>query len=452
MERIRETTWNMSENFNSKYIKTGRNIKILERLSIVFMIGYFIFPQYFGINLPGFDLTLQRILIIIYFIYILEQKQRIFRIYSIMKENILTPYILIFLFVLLYTAVFRRHLGTFMYSFIEFVAFYITIYIIRDVLGVKRTVKLIIIFAYILCVLGLLEYLMGRSPFSYLETIKGLYTGGAVRSGSYRIMGPANHSLAYGLILITLVPLTCSDIEMSNICIFRRPLLFVLLAMNILLTGSRSTLAVFGLEIILLFIFSSRVEKKKTILLFLVLFFLLTVFVVIFRNTGMGRYILLQFSSVIDELLGTQYALNYGADINTLYNSSTYRSLLPEIFKLDWLNPIVGRGSGYVFTWYYNGYYIKSIDNYYVATYIRYAYPGTVAYILFMIRIFGDIIFFTFKKSSNFSKALLVGISCYFINLWWLDTLQTIKYVYILVAIYLAFKDEFFVIEGKEND
>ena len=42
-----------------------------------------------------------------------------------------------------------------------------------------------------------------RTPFAYLETIRGLYTGGMIRSGSYRIMGLANHSLAYGLILIS---------------------------------------------------------------------------------------------------------------------------------------------------------------------------------------------------------------------------------------------------------
>ena len=36
-----------------------------------------------------------------------------------------------------------------------------------------------------------------------LETIRGLYTGGMIRSGSYRIMGPANHSLAYGPVSYT---------------------------------------------------------------------------------------------------------------------------------------------------------------------------------------------------------------------------------------------------------
>lgn len=78
---------------------------------------------------------------------------------------------------------------------------------------------MIVVFSYVIALLGIVEYVLGRSPFSYLETIKGLYTGRFVRSGSYRIMSSCNHSLGYGLMLVTMVPFACYDRKIrASIC------------------------------------------------------------------------------------------------------------------------------------------------------------------------------------------------------------------------------------------
>lgn len=65
------------------------------------------------------------------------------------------------------------------------------IYVLREYLGSDGFLVLFRRMLLFLCVLGLVEAVMRKTPFAYLETIRGLYTGGMIRSGSYRIMGPA---------------------------------------------------------------------------------------------------------------------------------------------------------------------------------------------------------------------------------------------------------------------
>ena len=430
----------MSDNKITKksYINTETGKKIFYRISVLFLFVYIVLPQYFGLNTPGFDLTAQRMMIIFVFLYLMDNRKRAYDFYNFILRNKFFQFIFIYLFVCLYTALFRGHIGSFLYPFIEFLGMLIVAYIIFNSIGMENAFKLVIGCIYLLCIFGMDEYFMGRSPFSYLETIKGLYTGASVRSGAYRIMGPANHSLGYGLMLVVFLPLISFDFNKKKLYIFTRPVLLVLLILNVFFTGSRSTLAVIILEVLAIVIFSSRSEKKKTILgaiLFLVIF---AVVLMLTYKTSFGRYILLQITSVIDEVFDTTYSVNFGADINTLKNSSEYRSYLPKIFELSTFSPFIGRGSGYQFYWYVDGYLINSIDNFFVATYIRYGYPGMISYIVFIVYVVISLVRNIVKSKSEFMKCLLIGIVFYFVNLWYLDTLQTIKYVYLLFAFYLV--------------
>lgn len=417
----------------NQYLKvTYRNT--MERVGVLFLFVYFVLPQYFGIDLPFFDFTAQRMVIVLAFLILLEKSTRMRRFSEIVRRCSLLPFIGIYLFILLYTAVLRRHLGTFLYSFIEFVALFIMIYMIKEVLGIQKTLRLLVFFSYLLCLLGLAEYGMGRSPFSYLETIRGLYTGAQVRSGSYRIMGPCNHALGYGLVLVTMMPFACYNEKTEKLDMMCHLPLLLLIVLNVLLTGSRSTLAVTGLELLLFFLFSSKEKKRKLTVTAFVLIFILALLTLLTARTPFGRYIMLQVTSVLDEILGTSFAVNYGADKTTLINSAAYRDLLIHVFQADWLNPFLGRGSGYIFYWNYNGFAIKSIDNFYIANYIRYGYPGMIAYIFIIAAALYQMARKAYKEKSMLCKCMLTGTLCYFINLWWLDTLQTIKYVYILLA------------------
>lgn len=423
-------------------------VDIMTKIGTIFLFIYFVLPQYFGLSLPAFDFTAQRIAIVFVFLILLEKSTRMRQFLRIIKSCSLLPTMGLYLFILLYTAAINKHMGTFLYSLIEFIAFFMMIYFIKEVLGISKSIRLILCFSYLLCLLGLVEYVMHRSPFSYLETIPGLYTGVSIRSGAYRIMGPCNHPLGYGLVLITIIPFVCYNDDEEKLDMTAHWPLLLLVVLNILLTGSRSTLAVCGLELALFFLFSSKEKKRKTIMGAIAMVGALAIVTILTIRTPFGRYIMLQVTSVIDEILGTNFAVRYGANKASLANSAIYRDLLLDIFHVSWLNPWLGKGAGYVFYWYHNGYRIQSIDNFYVANYIRYGYPGMISYILIIVFALYKMIRRAIEKKSGLCICMFLGVLCYFINLWWLDTLQTIKYAYILFAFYFAMED----IESKNEE
>ena len=422
----------------SKYIKPTREMKGFSLVSFAYFFTLFVLPQYFGVPFPIFDLTVLRIMIVIIILFIFGIRQRQKQFIELTFRASYSKYLFPYLLVLSYTLVLRVDINALLNPLIEIICFFLLIYVIRYSFGIKKTLDYILIFTYIIAFLGLVEYVIQRSPFSYLETISGLYTGRFIRSGNYRIMGPANHSLGYGLILITLIPFICYDMEKDEINILRRKLLLLMTAANILLNGSRSTLGVFILEIFLLALFSKKMNIKRLIIIggaFLAIFLC---FLLIFKNTNIGRYFLLQITSVMDEVLGTTYSLAYGADLKALSSSSNYREQLKYIFQVDWLNPFLGLGRKRSFMSEVNGAFIKSVDNYYIAEYIRYAYPGMICYIVFILQFLIRMLKSSIQKKSQISKTLFVGCLCYCINLYWVDSLQTLKYLYILFAIYVC--------------
>lgn len=426
----------------TSYIRTKTNNDDSDQglyvLSIIFLSVYYILPQYFGIPTPVFDFSAQRIMIVVFLFYLIEKRSRVTEFVKICTSSTGTGWLFIYMFVLAYTTVFRTHIGTLLYSLIESIGMFIIVYIIKKSLGVERTIKLILCFGYILCILGIIEYGMHRTPFSYLLTIKGIYTGSSFRSGNYRIMGPANVYLAYGLILITLFPLSCINFKNKTINLLQNKVLFLLISVNVILTGSRSTLAIFIIELISLFIFSERETRKKTFIAGIVIIITVAFLVFVTQGSSFSNYILLQVTSVIDEIFDTTYSAKYGADLVKLHDSSEYRKYLPQIFVHEALNPILGRGSQGSFAWWVDGYLIDSIDNFYVALYIRYAYPGMISYIFYCLTFIVSAIKQGIKTKSGITLALFVGIAAYFLNLWWIDTLMTIKYVYVLFALLIA--------------
>ena len=146
----------------------------------------------------------------------------------------------------------------------------------------------------------------------------------------------------------------------------------------------------------------------------------------------------MQLASLIDQFFGTEYAAYFGAEVTRLDDSEEYRKMLPLIFTLDWLNPLVGRGVSRSFGAEINGFYIISIDNFFEFQYIISSYVGVIWFVLiFVCTVTGMIVAIKKYKSPVF-KMTFVGTVCYFINLWWLDALQTLKYEYIIIAIFYA--------------
>lgn len=436
----------------SKYINPNKAIAAFSSISLVFIFTLYVLPQYFGIPFPLFDFTVLRIMIIVMFLFILGIKQKQHEFFQLIAEAPYSKVLLPYLMVLIYTTVLRADVNAFLNPAIELITFYLLVYTIKNCFGIKKILRYIRTYIYILTSLGLVEYVSKKSPFSYLETIHSISIEQFIRSGYYRIMGPSCHSLGYGLMLITMVPIICYDIEKEEINILRHKILFLMVTMNVFFTGSRSTLSVFLLEIFILVLLSSKVNKKRLILIGSLSVSIFAVLLIIFKNTSMANYIFLQITSVIDQLMGTNYSVTYGADLSALDGSSNYRAQLKYIFQIDWLNPLlgIGRNSRY-FGCVINGVFIQSVDSFYISEYIRYAYPGMICYIVYLLYFLFYMLKNSILKKSQISWILFVGSLCYCINLLWVDSLQTLKYLYVLFAIFCCLPENFNRIERRRD-
>ena len=424
----------------SKYIKEPREKKVFYWCSVLYIFALYVLPPYFGLPTPGFDLTALRIMTVALFIMIFSDHDRSRDFLQMFKTEKITPVLLFYCFVLFYTMVYRRDFNSFFNPFLELVQMYLLIYVVRDCIGVDKTLKMIIGFIYILVVLGFVEAALQFSPFSLLNTLdKGtLYSGAFIRNGNYRIMSNCPHSLGYGLLLMTAIPFAGMDVEKHEYNFFKRPILLLGIIGNVFLTGSRSSLGVLCVELFLMFFLS---DKKYLKLNIIILFLLLIAFIVIVfctQSTSFGRYILLQITSLIDTVFGTTFSLKYGAELDLLMGSSSYRNVLWKMFTVSWLNPIMGRGKNGTFTCIIDGQFVGSIDNFYVVEYISYAYPGLISYVMFFLIMLVGMIKSMFKTKSAIARMLFIGTVGYYIHLSIADALMTLKYVYVLFALFLC--------------
>lgn len=438
-----KTTEEIKKHYNTLLNKPELSgLKLLFWINIFLLIVLFVMPQYFGIHI-GYDITCSRFADIILVGYALIQ-YKIFNLFikTFLRCSITIP-IMIYLFVTVYTMVFRVDINAFMLVFLELVTMYMLVFAIRYVIGIKRAIKIIIGCSYFLAVYGFVEFVAGHSLYlQFLSTVPNIVNN-CYRSGYYRIMGPCGHPIGYGLLLILLLALACYDYEKEEIYLYRRPILLFMILGNIFLTGSRSSQGFALVEMFMIFLLSKGVYKKKTIFYSVMIFFAFGAFLAVTYKTRIGNYLLMQITVLIDQVLDTQISVNFGADITTLNRSETYRIYLPEIFKLDWLNPLIGRGvkNGFqanVTTENGDIIFIQSVDNYYIVQYIKYAYPGFFAYLAYIITCLVTMVRNLFKTRSELTKILLIGFCCYYINLWWVDALQTLKFVYIYVAVFFA--------------
>lgn len=438
----------------SKYISRKREKSVFQFMAVAFLVAQIVMPAYFGVPVPGFDLTAVRMLIIVLLILIGSDKDKLYDFLGLVKRNTLSLVLLPELFVMVYTTVLRTDFKSFLNPFIEFLTLYLTVYVISRYFGLEKALVIIIACYYLFAVEGIIEYFRGESLFKLIRTLKSakLAGGNFIRGGHYRIMGPAAHAIGYGLMINIGLPLTALDVKRQKLYLFKRPVLFVLLFLNVMFTGSRSAFAMFFAESAGIFLLSERAEKKRTFVTGVLGATVLITLLVALSGTSVGSYFMLQITSVIDEVFGTSISQNYGAEL-IIQQSSDYRDYLWYVFKVDWLNPLVGMGrtAGTYFATEINGVALASLDNYYIAEYVRYAYPGMFA----MIFLFGYIIYKLTKRvisdKDMYSKACLIGTLGYVVSLYFVDTLGTLKYLYLLLAIFMCKYPQDFIYEPRRK-
>ena len=419
------------------------NAKLLYILMSVLLITDWVMPQYFGIHI-AFDFTCTRIMnmvLMVYFIYNRKVGNHFIR---TMLDVQITPYLGMYMLVMIYTTVLRVNVNTFFLNFLDILTFYMVYYGIRYVLGVRRAIDWTVKIAWFLGIYGVIEYALGFSPMIKLLRTLPAVASEVYRSGQFRISGPCVHPIAYGMTLLFLLCIISIDYDRDEIYLLKHPFLYLLLLFNIFLTGSRGPLGLAFVETIVIVFASKGERRKKTIIVLMVLILLFAVLEMALIGTSIGRYIMMQITSIIDEVFGTSYSVNFGANLTLLNMSSDYRDYLPRIFTVEWLNPLVGRGANAQVGFEFDGVYIQSVDNYYAATYIRYAYPGLVSFVLMQIMAVYYMLKSGLKHKSGLCVGLAIGFVTYSIGLWWVDYLQTTKYMYILLAIYAAYYSKSF--------
>lgn len=428
------------------------NLRLLYFINMFLIVTDFLMPQYFGIHI-GWDITCTRFANILLTLYGLLHL-KVFNLFSkTFLETVLSIPLVMYLIIALYTMVFRVDINAFMLTFLEVLTFYMLIFSVRYVMGVKRALKVIIFSAYFLGVYGLVEFAAGQSLYlKFLRTVPTAVRN-CYRSGYYRIMGPCGHPLGYGLLLLLFIAVACIDLENDDVYLFQRPVLFFLLIINVFLTGSRSSQGIAAIEVIIIIILSNKINRKKTWLYICFIVLAVGLFLIVGYKTRIGKYLMMQITTLIDQAFDTELAANFGVDTTTLKNSEEYRKYLPKIFELDWLNPLIGRGvkrsfSAAIPTETGGMVYLSSIDNYYVVLYIRYAYPGMIVFISYILLMVGFLTYGGIKYRSGILKLCAVGIGVYFFNLWWLDALQTTKFQYAIGAIGIAY---YFLLKNLEK-
>lgn len=422
----------------SKYLKNAKELNAFKKVAVAYMFALYVLPQYFGFPNPIFDLTAVRIMIIALMMMILSDYQRSRDFGGIIAKEKMGILILPYTIVITYTMILRVDPNAFLNPFIEFFEMFLMIYLIKDTFGEEGFINLIMSLIYLLVFLGLLEVVMRTSPFSYLKTIDGIYTGRFIRGGHYRIMSCAGHSLGYGLMLVTMLPFSGYDAKTREFNVFRRPILLILLMFNVFQTGSRSTLGVAFAEIALMFVLSDRKFLKANCIYLATGLVAFGLILAAGFKTSFGNYVMLQVTSLIDSVFDTTYSVAYGADILQLRQSKAYRELLKEIYHVDWINPVLGIGRKRGFRSLVNGRVVKSIDNFYIAEFVRYAYPGMFSYVLFLLGMGCGMFRNMIKTRSAVIRMCFIGMVMYCLNIKVVDSLQTFKYLYVLFAIYIC--------------
>lgn len=435
----------MVNTISTKYLKG--NFKIVTSDSIfhtccwLYLIALTILPDWFGFNFLML-FSAKRIMLLVCYAFIIFGRKRLFTFLRELKTYKWANLVIaLYMLVRLYTAVFRADLQAFAGEFLDGVlVFYLIAYILKHELGINTVLKFLRIVLWILVIEGILEYLTHINLFSFLDTTNQFAVITNIRDGGLRVQSNCHHPIHYGIYVSILFLLSCFDYEKNKIYLFRNPALFLLSLIAIYLSGSRAPLGIFLLSCVVLIFFSKKDDLIKSLIILFAVFAIAILFLFLAGNTSLGREIWQSLAMFSDQLFGTTFVADFfSAELaNEYYQSAEYRNILySNVFALDYLNKFLGRGVNYNFSIIINDYWFKSVDNAYVLYYIQFAYPGLITFILLLLFMSGTVLYGMFKTrgAQKLYAAILVAFVCYFINIWYVATMGTFMYIWMLFAI-----------------
>ena len=426
-----------------------RRLSGFEKLCFVFVFAVFALPQYFGIPLPGFALTAQRIAMVCLICCICLSRKRVDGFLSSTTGTMIGPAAILtpFLFIALVTALARSDANSFFNFFIDaFMPMLLMMYIAAKVITLEELLKLFRAILIVVCISCYLDALVLHwDPYQLLHTIQSISGGSTYRASSYRVAAMTSHPIALGIYFVLMTPLICIDFNRKCIDISKNwPILFLICG-AMLLCGSRMPQATFIVEIVILFILTSR-EKKRVLIPYVIVIgtFLVLLVVLLQDEVHVRKYVILNVYQMIDSVFGTKLVLDeFGYWQWAYIQSWDYRNLLPLIFFSDDYSPLLGLGVTAAnmsnFSVELGGRAIVSIDNYYVMQYLQFAWPGLIAMVLAFLFMLKRCITGARDEHNPICKALLISFCLYFVNLWFVADLGTFKYAFSLFGLAYAY-------------
>lgn len=399
----------------------------------IIMWAFFLLQGLFAFRIVGPNITIQRLFLVIVYLWIFFNLERQNDFWQSIKGKKYRAIISCYLFICTYTAVFRRDFNTIFGVFVDcFLMYLLFLYILSYVESPESVLNLICKIVSIACILGIIEYITGFNLFAQLTFTNDVIPE-SLRDGILRIRVAYGHPLAYGMFLVLFFPFCCYDLKKSRIYLFNRPMTLMLVIVNILLTGSRSSIGIFGVELFLIAIITAK-ELKGRLLLTLIMIGIVGGFLLVaFLDNPFIQIAMRQIFYMIDELFDTQFAVDFGGDVS-ISNSSIARERLWKIFDYPGMNPVLGSGVTEKKFFYIDNWRVTSVDNFYVNQYIKFAYPGLIATIcMFATYLWNCVRGFWVYHSSVFLLCLISG-AAYMGNLIVVDELATIKYFFFLLA------------------
>ena len=344
-------------------------------LLMLYFISFLVIPNYSGIQIPGLPLlSVQRIVLIFLLGWMLVKKS-IFNNFLKANKNIAKSEFAMMILLLataLVTGLLNGMNSFFNPLFDWAIAFFMYRFMFSYYLDMEEAIDLLKKVFWIIGILGLVEALTGINTFAFLDSgmTSGLNTGALMRGSDLRICSAYGHPLAYSLVINLFFPIFCYDTYTKKINLLQNSGLVGVLFLNILLSGSRSGIAVFIAEVALIFLFTSKIYFNRLLLHTIEAVVFIGLVLIFASGVEPIQQLIRAFLYVVDALLGTQYAALWGGE-KGISNSSLYRTVLWKILSIKQYRSWFGMGNDMRISLSIDGFFVESIDNYYVCTYLR---------------------------------------------------------------------------------
>lgn len=420
-----------------------------QKLCLAYLFAVFALPQYFGIPLPGFALTAQRIMLICLFAAIFINRKRADA-FFISNTGPTGGHMLVvapFMFIALATAILRSDPKSFLNFFADsFLPMLLMVYIAANVLTLRELLEFFKVTLIIVCATCYLDALvLRRNPYSFIHTIKSIAGGSEFRASSYRVAAMTSHPIALGIYFVISTPLMCIDADKQKVNIAKNWGTLLLIFGAMILCGSRMPQATFLFELLVLFLLTEKSVKRIAVPYIMVFSVLAMLLIVLLRDESHVRYyIILNAYQLIDSVFGTKLVLDeFGYWQWANIQSWEYRNLLPLLFFSNDYDPLLGLGvtaaNFFNFSAVVEGRRVASIDNFYVMQYLQFAWPGLISMVVVFMYMIGQCVTGLLRKSSVVCKALLLSFVLYLLNLWFVADIGTFKYAFSLFGLAYAY-------------